>query len=277
MKSVIVIFALIGLAVGLPEKPAPYPAKGWKPQGARLELPKQYGVPKVAPENVEFTTLTNEYLAPATTVQNDEDVLRVQGLPRADAVSQFNNVNAQQQQIQAVKVRQPQVARIQMAPAPAFIGQPFLLSPLFAPQFAPTNGRLQERQFNQQQQQQQEFDSPKNDAQQLPPQAYGPPQNNNNEVPEATTVLPEVEVPRREEPNQPESIDEYDEDQADSDEPSIAVSNAEATGNLVQDTQQGQVGQYYILLPDNSLQKVRFATKQTNEDRQINGFSAQLR
>lgn len=277
MKPVIVFFVIIGLTLGLPEKPAPYPAKGWKPQGARLELPRQYGAPKAAPESVEFTTLTNEYLAPATTVQNDEDILRVQGLPRADAVSQFNNVNVQQT---TVKARQPQVARIQMAPAPAFIGQPFLLSPLFAPQFAPTNGQLQERQFNQQQQQQrqfsqqQEFDSPKNDAQQLPSRAYGPPQSNNN-VPEETTEQPEV--PRREEPNQPESVDEYDEDQADSDEPTVAVSNSETTGNLVQETQQGQVGQYYILLPDNSLQKVRFATKQTTEDRQINGFSAQLR
>lgn len=277
MKSVIVLIVLVGLTVGLPEKPAPYPAKGWKPQGSRLELPRQYGVPKVAPENVEFTTLTNEYLAPETTVQNDEDVLRVQGLPRADAVSQFNDVNVQQQQqTQTVKARQLQVARIQMAPAPAFIGQPFLLSPLFAPQFAPTSGQLQERQFGQRQQQhQQEFDSPKSDSQQLPAQAYGPPQSNNNNVPEETTEQPQVS--RREEPNQPESIDDYDEDRNDSDEPTVAVSNAEATGNLVQETQQGQVGQYYILLPDNSLQKVRFATKQTTEDRQINGFSAQLR
>lgn len=36
-------------------------------------------------------------------------------------------------------------------------------------------------------------------------------------------------------------------------------------------------GQYYILLPDNSLNRVRFATSQTEEDQRTNGFTAQLR
>lgn len=38
-----------------------------------------------------------------------------------------------------------------------------------------------------------------------------------------------------------------------------------------------QFGQYYMLLRDNTLQRVVFMTSQTEEDRLNNGFSAQLR
>lgn len=272
-KIVIVMCALVGLALGLPEKPAPYPAKGWKPQGARLELPTKYG-PPAQPDDIEITTLTNEYIPATTEYQNDEnDVLRVQGLPAADAISQFQNF---QQKKSNTKSRS-QVARLQMAPAPAFAGQPLLLSPLFAPQFAPVNGQLREMQFGQQQQVQ-EFDSPKNDVQQLSAaQTYGPPKTN-IDVPQERADEPEVQ--QNEQPEQPQAADseeDYDEEQEDSVESTIVVSNVGSSGNLVQASQQGQVGQYYILLPDSSLQKVRFATKQTVEDREINGFSAQLR
>lgn len=250
LKIAIVLCAALWLA--LAEKPAPYPAKGWKPQGARLELPsRQYGVPQ-KPDEVEITTLASE------SSSNDEnDVLRVQGLPAANAVSQFRNF---QQQNQAANVRvRPVAARVmQMAPAPAFASQPILLSPMFAPQFVPVNGQLREMQFGRQEQV-----DPKRDVQQLPAQAYGPPQTPNNNEPEVSTDSPQPE--------------DYDDDREESDVPAIAVSNAQSTGDLVQETQEGQVGQYYILLPDNSLQKVRFATAQTVEDRQINGFSAQLR
>lgn len=36
-------------------------------------------------------------------------------------------------------------------------------------------------------------------------------------------------------------------------------------------------GQYYVLTPDNTLQKVTFFTRQSEDDRRTNGFSAQLR
>lgn len=238
MKSfVIILCAIVGVSLGLPEKPAPYPAKGWKPQGAQLELPsRKYGSPRNAGD-VQFTTSANDYLTPTTT-ESQSDVLSVQGLPSADAVSQFKNYQTQ--------------ARQQAAPAPAFVGHPLLLSP----QFAPANERLQERQFGQQQVQTAE--DPKNDAQQLPARAYGAPQPNNFPT-------------NRNDPEQPQSEND-DNDEDESDEPSIAVSNV-VSGDAVQ----GQVGQYYLLLPDSSLQRVRFATKQTEEDREINGFSAQLR
>lgn len=276
MKLVIGL-CLVGFALAMPEKPGPYPAKGWKPQGARLELPaRQYGVPRA--EDVEITTASraNEYVPPTTTANDVDDALRVQGLPGVDAVSQFNTF----QQKRPAKVRQ-QFNRIQMAPAPAFVTQPFLLTSSFAPQFAPVEVQLREQQFGRVEQAPEL--SPKNDAQQLPARAYGPPAttNNNINVPEQRN---EAEVPQSFEPEQPQddnvSNDEDDDDSSEeeSDEPSIAVSSVVSNGESSGDAaQQGLVGQYYLLLPDNSLQKVRFTTKQTLEDRQINGFSAQLR
>lgn len=267
-KFVILLCAVLGFVAASPEKSGPYPPKGWKPQGARLELPRLYGTPQVQrntpSEEVEFTTVVNEYLPPMTVQSDENDVLRVQGLPAADSVSEFRNF----QNKKAANVRvQPQAARIQFAPAPAFAGQPLLLSPVFAPQFAPVSGQLQEQRFNQQVQ---SFNNPQSEAQQVPTQAYGPPQAFNPppqaNVPEQRTTAPEVA--QNEEPELPESDENEDQDEA-----VIAVSNAVSSG----DASQGQVGQYYLLLPDNSLQKVRFATKQTDEDRQINGFSAQLR
>lgn len=240
MRSfVIVLCAIVGVSVALPEKSGPYPAKGWKPQAARLELPsRKYGTPRNADE-VQITTAANEYLTPTTTdsQRDDSGFLSVQGLPSADAASQFRNYQVQARQ-QA---------------APAFVGHPLLLSP----QFAPVNERLQERQFSRQQQVQTNED-PKNDAQQLPARAYGSPQPNNFPV-------------DRNDPEQAQNEDD-DNDEDESDGPAVAVSSV-VSGDAVQ----GQVGQYYLLLPDSSLQRVRFATKQTEEDREINGFSAQLR
>lgn len=131
------------------EKPAPYPPSGWKPQGARLELPsRQYGVPR-DPNQVEITTSINEYIPPATSRNNDDDFLQVQGLPAANSFSQFNN----QQRSQKIL-------------SDSNNGQHFLLSPAFAPSFASTNNNNQQLR-QQQQQQQQFFQNPKNDAQQL--------------------------------------------------------------------------------------------------------------
>lgn len=281
-KIVILFFAVLGLTLGFPEKPAPYAPKGWKPQGARLELPRQYGPPKSLPGDIELTTVSNEYFPPTTDVPTDdeEDILRVQGLPSAASISEYRKyqqneaanfrqqnkaANLQQRNQPAVVQQRPQAARIQFAPAPAFASQPLLLAPVFAPSFAPVSGQLQEQKFGQQVQ---GLNNPKNDAQQVPVQGYGPPQTNlpgerNNEA----------EVPQNDVSEKPQQDYDENENQDESDEPVIAVSNADSTG----DPQQGQLGQYYILLPDNSLQKVRFATKQTDEDRQLNGFSAQLR
>lgn len=114
--KILLVFVLFGIA--LAEKPAPYPAKGWKPQGQRLELPsRQYGTP-LDPNRVEITTtVSNEYGAPpATPRSTDDDFLQVQGLPAANSFSQFR-----QQQDQ-------QTARF------VTNGRPFLLSPSFAPQ-----------------------------------------------------------------------------------------------------------------------------------------------
>lgn len=279
MTKVVILFcAVLGLTLGLPEKPAPYPAKGWKPQGARLELPRQYGTPREQASEIEFTTASNDYLPPTTVAfqsdSDDDDALRVQGLPATGAASDFRKF---QQKNKKVNV-QVQSARIQMPPAPAFTRQPILLSPVFAPQFATVNARLKERKFGQQVQ---EFANPKTDVQQLPARAYGPPQTNSNMPQLPDEKRNEPDFPQQEQPqpdfDENESQEDDDDDDAASDEPVIAVSNANASGDAVQDSAQGQIGQYYILLPDNSLQKVRFATKQTSEDRQINGFSAQLR
>ncbi|XP_070490566.1 uncharacterized protein [Chironomus tepperi] len=268
--KLLVIFSVI-LGSVLAEKLPPYPAKGWKPQGARLELPpsREYGVPQ-DPDSIEITTLSNEYLPPPTKASrttNDNSFLNVQSLPDPRSVSQFQNFK-----------RQPsnQQARIVMAPSPALNTQPLLLAPVFAPQFASQQQQLREQKFDQQR-------NPKNDAQQLLPQEYGPPKA---EQPVTT------EFPQRNEPEQPQNFpnkninnnnddddDESSEELSDeSDEqPVIAVANAQAYAKQISATQQGQYGQYYILLPDNSLQKVRYATGQNDEDRQINGFSAQLR
>lgn len=88
-----------------------------------------------------------------------------------------------------------------------------------------------------------------------------------------TTQQPQIFPPQ-------DNSDESEEDDDDQ-RPVIAIANAEAHANgnvnLVAATQQGQFGQYYFLLPDNSLQKVRFATGQTDDDRSTNGFSAHLK
>lgn len=78
----------------------------------------------------------------------------------------------------------------------------------------------------------------------------------------------------------PPPQDESEEDDDDQ-RPVVAIANAEAhangNANLLATTRRGQFGQYYILLPDSSLQKVRYSTGQTEDDRTINGFSAQLK
>lgn len=297
MKLFIYLFALVLAAAVCAEKPAPYPPQGWKPQGARLELPpsRTYGAP-VDAKNVEFTTLSNEYIPPATESprkrNEDDDFLSVQGLPAANSNSQFQN-------FQPLRRPSKTQARIVMAPAPAFGGNPpLLLAPVFAPQFAAPNQQLREQKFGQIQQNpkndvqilpQQQYAAPqqqqqprqqfaqKQQQQQFPQQEYGVPQPQQEYGPPSQTDAPEITTENNEPELPQDNIEEDDEEETENDRPVIAVANAEAHAKLLAATQQGQFGQYYILLPDSSLQKVRFATGQSDDDRQANGFSAQLR
>jgi hypothetical protein len=270
MKKLIIFAIIVGCALG--EKSGPYPPRGWKPQGERFELPpsRQYGVPQDA-NKVEITTTINEYVPPPAIARNQDDFLQVQGLPAENSFSQFRNFQQQQQQ---------QLAQSQSRPN----GHPFLLSPAFAPQFASQNEQL------------------------LREQSF-PNNNNNLQIGENGdifryklqdkilifinfTVLSRQYGPPTEAPQFPQqpprdvavddsSEEDSDEDSSDGQRPVIAIANAEAHANgnrkLLAATQQGQFGQYYILLPDSSLQKVRYATSQTDDDRTSNGFSAQLK
>lgn len=87
-----------------------------------------------------------------------------------------------------------------------------------------------------------------------PSTVYGPP---------TTTPVAEQETEQPTEENLTEGgereVEEVDEEAVDA---SIAVANS---------------GQYYVLSPDNTLQKVTFYTRQTEDDRRSNGFTAQLR
>lgn len=88
-----------------------------------------------------------------------------------------------------------------------------------------------------------------------PQDIYGPP-----ETP-ATTVEPEAEQVTDEIVATEREVEEVEGD-GDNVDPSIAVANS---------------GQYYVLAPDNTLQKVTFYTRQTEDDRRTNGFTAELR
>jgi hypothetical protein len=167
MKTLVIFAIIVGCA--LAETSGPYPARGWKPQGQRLELPsRQYGVPQDA-SKVEITTTINEYVPPAIP-RNEDDFLQVQGLPAENSFSQFRNFQLQQQQ------QQQQLAQSQSRSN----GHPFLLSPAFAPQFASPNDQLREQSFqnnnNEQFLRQQSFQN-NNNEQLLRQQSF---QNNNN-------------------------------------------------------------------------------------------------
>lgn len=75
-----------------------------------------------------------------------------------------------------------------------------------------------------------------------------------------TTVEPEEAEPVTQENfDQREVVEEVEAESGDS---AIAVANS---------------GQYYVLAPDNTLQRVTFYTRQTEDDRRTNGFTAELR
>ncbi|CAO1435443.1 unnamed protein product [Diamesa tonsa] len=127
--------------------------------------------------------------------------------------------------------------------------QPYLLSPSFAPIFRNANVKLNKV-------------TTKNIE-----QAYGlPPVNNLPEI--GGNNSKEIEEETNEEDSNEQGMD---------DNSVIALANANNQRNILQSSKNGETGQYYILLPDNSLQKVKYSTVQTKEDRQNNGFSAQLK
>lgn len=50
--KVFILFLSTFVVASFAEKSGPYPHSGWKPQGARLELPNEYGAPFRRPENL---------------------------------------------------------------------------------------------------------------------------------------------------------------------------------------------------------------------------------
>lgn len=51
----IILCTIIGVVAGDKLPQAPYPPSGWRPQGATLELPNQYGPPQQQQSNVEIS------------------------------------------------------------------------------------------------------------------------------------------------------------------------------------------------------------------------------
>uniref|UniRef100_A0A182NPR7 TPR_REGION domain-containing protein n=1 Tax=Anopheles dirus TaxID=7168 RepID=A0A182NPR7_9DIPT len=260
--------ALVALLVAAVAAEAPYPASGWRPEGAQFRLPTEYGAPllfvaaqpqrvavQITRENVQFAgqqvaqeqstttaepvTQTNEYIPPATTTTTEQpelDPLTVQGLP-SDRNRDFQ-----------------QRANLRQQPFNRQLPANFAQRPFF-----PVSGQLralpavQGSIFQQQQQQQQV--QPQTQPQAVPAETYGPPEQEEVQPEEPVTTEQPHEVA------QEESEDDYEHDAG---RPVVAVANAFS-------------GQYYILSPDNTLQRVVYSTMITDEDRQANGFSAQLK
>ncbi|XP_055625747.1 uncharacterized protein LOC129768259 [Toxorhynchites rutilus septentrionalis] len=229
---------------------AGYAPSGWRPQGAQLRLPTEYGAPlvqqkvdvKITKENIahaaEIAETTTElfpnidYLPPTTTDLPELDPIRVQGLPD-NKLSDFQRSNSQQS---------PQFNNKRVKPLPQIQQQ----QPIF-----PISAQLRALAANNFQFGRQEQEYPSN--------SYGVPTKNNpvdDNVPEdpQTTDLPTVD----------DNEDEQNQQATSDGQTVITVSNAFS-------------GQYYVLGPDNNLQRVMFSTSQSDEDRRNMGFTAQLR
>uniref|UniRef100_A0A182MCV3 Uncharacterized protein n=1 Tax=Anopheles culicifacies TaxID=139723 RepID=A0A182MCV3_9DIPT len=257
MQRYIALVAFLAVAV---TAEAPYPASGWRPEGAQFRLPTEYGAPllllqpqpqrvnvQITRENVQFAGRQIVQEQPTTTVepvtqsspvtsttteQDQVDPLKVQGLP-VDQRKDFQ---------QRANLRQQVVNR----PLPANFAQRPLI---------PVNGQLRALPAVRANVFQQQVVQPESQVQPqaTPAETYGPPEQ--EEQPEEPVTTEQPQVP------QDESEDDYDEDGG---RTVVAVSNSFS-------------GQYYILSPDNTLQRVVFSTMVTDEDRQVNGFSAQLK
>lgn len=230
MKFLVVLACVVALSS------AEYAPSGWKPQGARLTLPTEYGPPaqvqpqeqdleiEITKENLEYvgqlgeTTTeavaaetTTEFLQPTTTDVPEEapeenaDPLTTQQLPNRDNSRSFHEQPKRVGQLRRLPLR---FQRQQAEPKDTYGAPP-----------APTT---------------------------------------TTEVPE---VEPEVELATQENFNVPEP-EEVETEQEEIPEASIAVANS---------------GQYYVLAPDNTLQRVTFYTRQSEDDRRTNGFTAELR
>lgn len=102
-------------------------------------------------------------------------------------------------------------------------------------------GRLVQQPNFQQFQQRQQFTFARQEAPAAPAREYGPPRN------------------------APVPTDNEDQDSQEEEQPSVSVSNSI------------QRGRYYVLTPDNTLQRVNFQTSQSEEEARTNGFTAQLK
>ncbi|XP_053681324.1 putative uncharacterized protein DDB_G0274435 [Anopheles nili] len=254
--------ALVALIVASVVADAPYPASGWRPEGAQFRLPTEYGAPlllfqrqpqpvvvQITRENVrlagrvveqeqpsstvEPVTQSNEYVPPtttSTTEQPDLDPLKVQGLP-SDQKKDFQ---------QRANLRQQSANK---QPPANFNQRPFF----------PLSGQLRALPGVQGSVLQQQQVQPQT---QIPADTYGPPEEEQQqpEVTPVTTEQPDV-------PQEDKDEDEYNDDDG---QTRVAVSNSFA-------------GQYYILTPENTLQRVVYSAMVTDEDREVNGFSAQLK
>lgn len=175
--------------------------------------------------------------------------------------NQFPSPNTNSQKQQTEKLRQPQpqfqirAGRIQVQNN----GQ-------FNPQFVPIQQFQQQQSFVPTTQTQQQSFAPQQ-PQQLPRNQYGPPLTQYG-PPQPPQQYPSTEnsTPNADEDIDSEPVaDDNNDNDDDNEGPAISVSNA------------GANGQYYILTPDNTLQKVIYMTSQTEDDVLTNGFTAQLR
>uniref|UniRef100_A0A182IWI2 DUF4794 domain-containing protein n=1 Tax=Anopheles atroparvus TaxID=41427 RepID=A0A182IWI2_ANOAO len=247
---------------------AQYPASGWRPEGAQFRLPAEYGAPllvfqpqpqrvqvQITRENVRFAgqqvaeeqpstttvepvTQSNQYIPPATTTTEQ---------PELDPLKVQGLPSDQTKDFQQrANLRQQSAANRQL---PTHFGQR---------QFFPISGQLRAlppvgANVFQQQVVQPQAEQPA--QQQIPAETYGPPEQEPEQPEELPATTEQTSV------QQEDGEDEYD---GDDNGPVVAVSNAFS-------------GQYYILAPDNTLQRVIYSTMQTDEDRLVNGFSAQLK
>lgn len=130
----------------------------------------------------------------------------------------------------------------------------------FRQQSAPANGRIQiqpnlnRQQFIPFQPQQQQVPFQQQQQIQFQPQPQQPAVFNEY-LPPPSQQYPE---------SNPETETDVDDD-TEGQGPSVSVANSAANG------------QYYILSDDNTLQKVIYMTSQTEDDKRINGYTAQLR
>ncbi|XP_052861099.1 uncharacterized protein LOC128268119 [Anopheles cruzii] len=274
--------ALVVLLVAAVAAEAPYPPSGWRPEGAQFRLPTEYVAPllvfppqqsvvelQFTRENIQFagqqvseesqpttattpaprtttTTQANEYVPPAlatTTAQPNLDPLKVQGLP-SDQPKDFQ---------QRARLRQQSANQV-----PSNFGQ--RRTGVF-----PISGQLRAfpaapSTFSRQQVAQPQTPVPQQPRQSVPAESYGPPEQE-EQVPEEPSVTTQATDAAQDNGDGSVNEDEYEDD----------------AGRTVVAIANGVSGQYYILSPDNTLQRVMYTASQTDDDRLVNGFSAQLK